>query len=235
MEPDVANLAGGLTGVLVMWNRMCSRTGRRSKLRHFAVLTLGTAASASALIAFTKVLGPKSNLYAATIVILITGWTAVLNSVVPVSIPPLARRARAREFAVLGAPWTRVRSFGSLLRTTPLRHLAGQVYLSQSGGSPLPVLGGIREAQAVHLWAHLLSCPCILYWVMQRQWTSLICRIAIHAPLNVNPVLHLRHVSLRLERLVGRRRRSEAAQPGTPRNRGPATWFGKPGVSKGAT
>lgn len=226
-------MAGGLVGVLVMWGRKCSQTGRLSKLRQLAVLTLGTAASACALIAFTKALGSRSHLYAATAMILVTGWTALLNSVVPLSVPTFVRRVRAREFAVLRAPWTGVRLFGAVLRTTPLRHLGGRVYLSQVGRNPLAVLGGIRDAQAVHIWALLLSCPLLLFWIMQRRWTSLACGLAVHLMLNIYPILHLRYVTWRLERFAGRKRGGGPADPGAAPNGGPARPFGNSAVTEG--
>ncbi len=63
MDPDaywqtfVASMAGGFAGVLVMWNRKRSETAGENKLRRLAVLTIGTAASACALFAFTKAFG----------------------------------------------------------------------------------------------------------------------------------------------------------------------------------
>jgi hypothetical protein len=226
MHPDayrqilMATMAGGLAGVLVMWHRKQSQAGRRSRLRKLVVVVLGTAASACALIAFTKALGAQSPLYAATVMILITGWTAVLNSVLPLSVPPFARRVRACEFTVLRDRWTGVRLFGAVLRATPLRHLGGRVFLSQVGRNPLAVLGDIREAQAVHIWALLFTCPWLLFWAMQQQWMSLVCGLAVHTPLNVYPILHLRYVTWRLQKCAARMRcRDPAEQTGCTERR----------------
>ncbi len=210
----VASLAGGLAGILVMWHRRRSQTSGENKLRGLAVLTFGTAASAIALIAFTKAFGAQSRIYAAMLMILITGWAALLNSVARLPVPQFALRVRAGEFAILRAPWTGVRLFGALLRSTPLRHLGGRVYLSEAGRKPQVVLEGIRDAETVHILALLFSCPWLVYWGMQGWWMSIVWGLAVHAPLNVYPILHLRYVTWRLEGYVTRRRRREIAEAG---------------------
>jgi hypothetical protein len=200
----VASIAGGLAGSLVMWNRKHSQTAHYNKFRRFAVLALGTAASACALVAFSKAFGSQSNIYAALVIILITGFTAVMNSVVPLPVPRFALRVRAREFTILRAPWTGVRLFGAILRGTPLRHLGGRVYLSNAGRNPLVVLAGMHDAQTVHIWALLLSCPWLLFWAIQGRWIPIVWGLAVHAPLNAYPILHLRYVTWRLEGYVAR-------------------------------
>lgn len=78
--------------------------------------------------------------------------------------------------------------------------------MSEAGRNPLTVLRGVREAQAVHIWALLLSCPWLLFWAIQGRWMSLVCGLAVHAPLNVYPILHLRYATWRLEGCVARMR-----------------------------
>ncbi len=200
----VASTAGGLAGALVIWNRRRSHTAGKNKLRRLVVLTLGTAAFACALIAFNKAFDTQSHIYAAMVMIIITGWSAVLNSVAPLPVPQFVLRVRAGEFAILRAPWTGVRLFGALLRSTPLRHLGGRVYLSEAGRNPLAVLDGIHDAQRVHTWALLFCCPWLVFWGLKGEWISIGWGFAVHVPLNIYPVLHLRYVTWRLEKCVTR-------------------------------
>jgi hypothetical protein len=218
MNPDayrqilVASTAGGLAGALVMWNRKRSQTAGENTLRRLTVLTVGTAAFACALIAFTKAFGAQSQIYAAMVVIVITGWASVLSSVAPVPVPRFLLRVRAGEVAILRLPWTGVRLFGAFLRSTPLRHLGGRVYLSEVGRNPLTVLGGIHDAQRVHIWALLFCCPWLVFWAMKGWWMSIVWGLAVHVPLNIYPVLHLRYVTGRVEGYMARMRRRKDAE-----------------------
>ena len=215
MNPDayrhilVASIAGGFAGALVMWNRKRSQIAGENTLRRFAVLTAGTAASACALFAFSEAFGDHSQIYAAMVMILITGWAALLHSVVQLPVPRFVLRVRTGEFAVLRSPWTGVRSFGAFLRSTLLRHLGGRVYLSEVGRDPLAVLRGIHGAEIVHIWALLFCCPWLVFWGMQGRWMSIVWSLAVHVPLNVYPILHLRYVTWRIEGYLARMRRSE--------------------------
>jgi hypothetical protein len=215
----VASICGGLAGALVMWNRKRAQTFGRNKLRQLGGLTLGTAASAGALIAFSKALGSQLPMYSAMVMIVITGWAALLHSVVPLPVPHFALRVGAREFTILRASWTGVRLFGSFLRGTPLRHLGGQVYLSDVGRNPRAVLGGLHGAQTVHIWALLLCCPWLLFWAIQGRWMSVACGLVVHALLNVYPILHLRYATGRVEGYVARLRGKHAGQDDAPNER----------------
>ncbi len=203
----VATLAGGFAGILVMWDRKRCQIAGESKLRRLTVSTFGTMASACALFAFTKALGARSQLYAAVVTMAMTGWTAVLQ----LPVPRFVLRVRPGEFAFLRSPWTGVRSFGAFLRNTPLRHLGGQVYLSAVGRDPRAVLRGLHAAEAVHIWALLLCCPWFVFWGVQGWWRSLLWGLAIHVPLNVYPILHVRYACWRLEGYVAKTRRSQNA------------------------
>jgi hypothetical protein len=219
MPPDayehvlVASVAGGVIGVLVMWNRKRSQIAGDSKVRRYIVLILGTAACACAVWAFSKTFGDRSPILAATVMILMTGWAALLHSVMPLPLPRFGWRVRAGEFAILRAPWTAVRLFGAILHGTPIRHLGGRVYLAEAGRDPQTVLRGILDAETVHLWALVLSSPWLVFWGVQGRWICLICGLAVHVPLNVYPILHLRYVTWRIERYIARMRCTEKAKP----------------------
>lgn len=209
------SLAGALAGALVMWNRKRAQTAGESRLRRIAVLTAGTAAFAGALVAFGKAFGAQSVVFASTAMIASTGWAAVVNSVTPLPLPRFVREVGAGEFAILRLPWTGVRLFGALLRNTPLRHLGGRVYLSEAGRDPKVVAAGILDAQRVHLWALLFSCPWLIVWGLEGRWMALGAGLAVHVPLNLFPFLHLRLATWRLEKCVPRiRRDSDAKEAG---------------------
>jgi hypothetical protein len=220
MNPDsygyilVASLAGGFAGMLVMWNRSRSHSEGDNWLRRVMVLTAGTAAFACALIAFGKAFGGQSPLYAAVVMVLVTGWVALLHSAVSLPIPAPVLRVGAGEFRLLRIPGMGVRLFGAFLRHTPLRHLGGRVYLADVGRNPRVVLQGIHAAETVHLWALLFCSPWLVFWIAQGWWASLVCGLLVHVPLNVYPVLHLRYVTGRLERCAARTRRRARARPG---------------------
>ena len=93
-----------------------------------------------------------------------------------------------------------------------LRHLGGRVYLSEVGRNPRAVLGGLHDAQTVHIWALLLCCPWLLFWAIQGRWMSVACGLAVHAPLNVYPILHLRYTTKRVEGYVARVRCGKHAE-----------------------
>lgn len=207
----LASISGGLGGVLVMWNRKRAQISGPNTVRRCAVLFSGTAASASALFFFNKAFAEQPNAYAAIVVIVMTAWVAVVRSVLQLRLPRFVLRVRTGEFAILRARWTGVRLFGRLLRITPLRHLGGRVYLSDVGRNALAVLRGIYEAEEVHFWALLLSCPWLGLWGMQGRWMAVVCGVAVHIPLNVYPLLHLRYVTGKIEQHVARARRSAAA------------------------
>ena len=200
----IASIAGGIAGVLVMWNRKRSQVAGASRLRGFIVLAVGTVASGCALLAFAKAFGAGSPGYSVIATIMVTGWVAVLQTVAPLPVPPFIFRARKTEAAVYRVRWTGVRLFGAFLRRTPLRHLGGQVYLSSANRDPQTVLRGIRDAEAVHLWALVFCCPLLVFWGLEGWWRSMVWSAAVHLPLNIYPVLHLRHVTGRVEAYVAK-------------------------------
>ncbi len=159
----VASGAGGFAGALVMWNRGRSQVAGENRLRRLAVLAAGTAAAACALLAFAKAFRDYPHIYAAMLMILITAWAAVVQSVVQLPLPGFILRVRASEFAILRGSWTGVRLFGALLRNTPLRHLGGRVFLSDVGRDPPALLRGIHYDEAVHMWALLFCCPWLVF------------------------------------------------------------------------
>lgn len=203
----VGSITGGASGALVMWNRGRSRTGAGHGRRRLLVFVVGTALAGCQLVAFTQALAPFPPLFGATVVILVTSWIGVVQTVIQLPIPPCLEKVRRMEFDILLNSRAGVRLFGRLLRHTPLRHLGGQVYLAEARGDGTKVLTAIGEAQRVHLWALICSVPWIVSWGMQGNWIAVLAGLAVHLPLNIYPILHLRLAAWRLERHLEMARR----------------------------
>ena len=205
-----ASFAGGAVGMLAFWNRR-PRKGRESNLLQIAVLLTGSGAFVVSLLLFAKAFGAGSVLFAVTVALLVGGWTGMLRTVVPLGLPAWILKVRRGEFAVLRWRWAGVPLFGAALRSTPLRHLGGSVYLSQCANDSACVLRGIRAAEEVHAWSVLFCLPWLVYWCWQGWWFSVGASLAVHALLNVYPVLHLRLTRGRMERCAARFARRKQA------------------------
>lgn len=218
----LASLAGGLAGVLVMWNRKRSWSSGQSNLRGFTVLSIGTASFGFAWMEFSKTLPAHSGINAAVAMMVLTGWAAVLNSVVSLPVPYILQTVRVREFAILRSPWSGVRLFGAILRGTPLRRLGGRVFLSEAGRDVPTVLAGIRAAQAVHVWAIVFCVPLLIFWAARARWQWIFWALAVQVMLNLYPILHLRFVSFRLAEYVKRKGKGRKLQGKLPESAGTA-------------
>lgn len=215
MDPETycwiaaGSIMGGFTGALVMWNRARGRVGREDRWRRVLVFALGTALAGCQLVAFTKALAKYPPVLGATVVMLVTSWVAVVQTVMRLPIPRFLRKAGNIEAALLRTPWIGVRGFGRLLRSTPLRRLGGRVYLSEAGCDAQSVLDGIGDAERVHLWALLGSVPWLVSWGLRGDWIAVASGLVVHLPLNVYPTLHLRYVAWRLDRHLTVTRRGD--------------------------
>ena len=200
----LASLAGGCVGALVLWNRSRSLAQGKNRLRGAAVLVVGTLATVCALLAFHTAFRDHPQVNAAVVMMLVTGWVSVLHSVLPLPLPQSMLRVGMGEFALLRARWSGVRTFGALLRHTPLRRLGGQVFLAGVNRDPMVVLRGLHNAEVVHIWALLLCCPWFVLWVFRGQWACVASGLAVNVLINIYPVLHLRYVTWRIEHYAAR-------------------------------
>jgi Glycosyl-4,4'-diaponeurosporenoate acyltransferase len=99
----------------------------------------------------------------------------------------------------------RVPPFGRLLRNTPLRYLNPAVYLSRKHPDPPKVYRQIEAAEAAHFWAALLFTPYIGYvWLRGNHLREAVVLLLFQIFFNVYPILHLRIVRGRLDRVVQR-------------------------------
>lgn len=215
-----ATLAGGLTGALVVWQRNRRRIAGKSRWLGIVVLLAGMCALLCGLLAFRRVLGPHSAVYAAVVVIQVTAAAAIAQSVFNLPAPARLLSVSGVEYDLLRREWTGIGAFGRLLASTPLRHLGGQVYFSKTNRDPLRILDGIYAAEKVHLWAFGCSLPWLIAWASRAHWSLVAVGLAVHAPLNVLPVLHLRRSSYRLQRHISASRRGRSTRT-NPRTKPP--------------
>lgn len=198
-----ASLAGGVVGVLAFGNRRPRGKGG-NHLRKITVMFTGTVALLAALVLFAKAFGAESGLFAATVTMLVSAWTAMVQTIVPLRLPASMLKVSSAEFAVIRRRGSGVRWFGAVLRHTPLRRLGGAVYLAECANDSARILCGIQEAEAVHVWSMLFCSPWLVFWCLQGLWFSVSSSVAVHAFLNVYPILHLRLARGRMEKCAAR-------------------------------
>ena len=125
----------------------------------------------------------------------------------PAGLRPVRRWEREgdayRRLGVLG--------FGRLLRHSPLRYLNAAVYLDRGRRDPAAVCVNAEASEASHFWAAVLLMPYVAYAVLEGMWGVAAAFLLAQWVINVYPILHLRYVRGRLERVV---RRIDAAQTG---------------------
>jgi hypothetical protein len=137
------------------------------------------------------------------------GLVKVAQPFVLLRMPSRLRGVRAWEADSAAYRRLRVPQFGRLLRDTPLRYFNPAVYLAPRAAD-LGSLDRLAEAaEAAHFWAALLFTPCIVFVVLTGQWPAAVVFMLVQVVFNIYPILNLRMVRARLDRLAQRRQ----AQP----------------------
>jgi hypothetical protein len=108
-----------------------------------------------------------------------------------------------RRLGVLG--------FGRLLRASPLRYLNPAVYLDRARGDFLRVRVQAESSEASHFWAAVLLMPYLVFAGLKGMWSVVAGFALAQLLVNVYPILHLRHVRGRLDRITGRFRAAQAS------------------------
>lgn len=107
-----------------------------------------------------------------------------------------------------------VPGFGTILRRTPLRYLNSAVYLDKRGRDLRQVRHQAESAEASHFWAAVLLLPYIVFAWFNGQRLAAVGLLLAQVLVNCYPVLHLRFVRARLDRVVHRHRAVEGASTG---------------------
>ena len=101
-----------------------------------------------------------------------------------------------------------VEAFGAFLRKTPARLLNRRVYLRTHDKDFEPVRVHIENAEAAHFWGGLATVPYLsVAWF--RGWCAAVVTVVLFdLVVNLYPILHLRSVRGRMERMFATERLS---------------------------
>lgn len=175
------------------------------KWRSIVVLAGTAAGFAASLVLLQRVLGPSSPWLGLLGMFYLLGLSKVAEPLFLLRMPKALRAIRPSETD--GAIYRRllVPRYGKLLRDTPLRYLNLAVYLTPEQPDLTRLSRLAEAAEASHFWAALLFTPYIGYvwWAGHRPEAALFLLIQVLG--NVYPILHLRVVRGRLDRVLRRR------------------------------
>ncbi len=176
-------------------------------LRDIAVLLVVTAGFTASLFLFGRQLGYGSPWFALLFMFCFLGWVRLARPLFILKMPTGLRAVR--EWELRGVLYRRlaVPGFGELLRGTPLRHLQPEVYLNRHPENPGLVTRELEGAEAAHFWAALLYLPFQVHEFLHHAWTALGWSLLVQIVGNLYPILHLRWIRGRLDRVLNRKRR----------------------------
>lgn len=159
---------------------------------------------AASLVLLGTVLGGRSPWLVVLLMFYFLALAKVAEPLVVLRMPRAleARRRWEREGRLLRR--LGVLGFGRLLRRTPLRHLNARVYLARGAADPSRVRRQAASAEACHFWAAVLLVPFMALAAAHRQWQAVAWFSLTQVLVNVYPILHLRHVRARLDRMLER-------------------------------
>ena len=191
-----------------MAHRWVALDSPMKKLRDLMALLAVAAVFVVTLTMLQRAVGFASPWFAVTAMFDFLGLVAVARPLLLLKLPGFLRQERAWEtrgrlYMALGVP-----AFGALLRRTPLRHLNSFVYLKQCPDASI-VQAHIESSEAAHLYAAALIVPYIAYACVQGWWSAVAWIMAVQISFNLYPILHLRWVRVRMNRLGNRMRSSK--------------------------
>jgi hypothetical protein len=160
---------------------------------------------------FRDAVGVTSPWFALLAMLCFLGLSAFARPLFLMRVPRSLAKLRSWEpeyYCHLGVP-----AFGELLKRPPLRYLNPVVHLKTNQGDYSTVCRHIKATEAAHFWAALLVVPYMIYAALQHKWTALAGFVAIQVLGNIYPILHLRLVRGRLQRLADRRKSRQAGSP----------------------
>jgi hypothetical protein len=172
------------------------------KWRSIFVLAGTAAGFAASLVMLQRVIGASSPWLGLLAMFYLLGLSKVAEPLFLLRMPRALRAIHRSE--THGALYRRllVPSFGKLLRSTPLRYLNLDVYLTPERPDLPKLYRQTEAAEAAHFWTALLFTPYIGYvWLTgHRQEAALF--LLLQILFNIYPILHLRLVRGRLDRLL---------------------------------
>jgi hypothetical protein len=121
--------------------------------------------------------------------------------------PTLVRAVRPWEKDGMLYRRLRVPEFGQVLRGTPIRFLNRAVYLAQKRGDVTKLYRQVEATEAAHFWVAFLFTPYIAYVYLRGHVREATAFLLVQIFFNLYPILHLRTVRGRLDRLLERQHR----------------------------
>ena len=193
-------------------NQLPGRFGSMRVWLHGLALLALVFVFAVSIVLLGRVIGSRSPWLA---VLLMCDFLAVAKFAQPLIVLRMPRSLyRLRPWELEGEIPRRlgILGFGKLLRETPLRYLNLRVYLG--GGRDVQwVRAQAASAEASHFWAAVLFAPFIAAAAFAGRWNVVAWFTLAQLLGNVYPILHLRYVRGRLDRIlrrVGKRKRAIA-------------------------
>ena len=135
----------------------------------------------------------------------VLGVAAFSQPLFVLGVPKALRGLRAWESAPQLHALLHVPAFGKLLTRRPLSYLNRSVYLRPGADDVANLRARIEAAEAAHFWAALVLVPFIGSALVRRSWSAVMGLMLVEVVVNVYPILHLRAVRGRVERVESRR------------------------------
>jgi glycosyl-4,4'-diaponeurosporenoate acyltransferase len=172
--------------------------------KHVALLLATLTAFGVSLWMMQRVVGPGSPWMALIVFFCFLGLARVAGPSYTLEVPGSLRAIRPWELE--GGLYRRlaVPEFGALLRDAPLRLLNATVYVSRHRRALPDLCRQVASAEAIHFWGAVLLAPYLLYCGWRGMWAILACFLVLQIVGNAYPIMHLRSVRGRLERVCAR-------------------------------
>ncbi|HYV20985.1 MAG TPA: hypothetical protein VFC25_18370 [Verrucomicrobiae bacterium] len=170
--------------------------------KHVLLLLATVAAFAVSLVMLQQVLGPGSPWMGLMVMLCLLGTARFADPICQLRMPWALRAVRPWELNGDFSERLLVPQFGGLLRTTPLRLLNPEVYVSRR--DPVRLVRQLEAAEASHFWATLVLIPWQVWCAISGRWGIFALFLVIQLLGNIYPILHLRLARGRLERVIRR-------------------------------
>lgn len=150
----------------------------------------------------STVIGITSPWLALLLMFYFLGTAKTAEPIVKLRLPRSLRRLRGWELD--GRLYRRlsVLEFGRLLRHSPLRYLNTAVYLKRNRTNLSSVLVLAESAEASHFWAGVCLLPYMVLVGLNGMWVVVVWFSLAQLVVNVYPILHLRYIRGRLQRVA---------------------------------
>lgn len=183
-------------------------------LKHLAILLATLAAFAFSLDMLHQLIGWTSPWMVLMLFLCFLGLAKIADPIYKLKVPAPLRALRPWELR--GEVYRRlgVAGFGRLLRNTPLRFLNLTVYVSSGRRDPRLISRQLESAEASHFWAGLALVPYLAMCVFNGEWNVLGAFFAVEVLGNAYPIMHLRSVRGRIDRLLVRHVPLQLLHPG---------------------